>query len=1419
MHDLGTIDNASGYSVGYGINASGQIVGVSQGVFGDVRAFLYTPADGMVELNTLLPIGSGWGLDSANAINDAGQITGSGTKTTCGPNTCTSLTHAYVLTPAPPPLGATITGTAVAKPPSGTANAVFTITFNNSGSQPVAVNFNTVDGTALAGADYLANSGTLMFAPGVTTQPVTVQIVGGAPNPSNLSFSVLITNGSPLATGVGFIVNPPHPAQIAYTLSASPSTLSLTALSDGSSVIALASTNGVSENANLTVAWQGTPPSGVALTLFPPDVSIPPQTSASALTGLSIEPSALATAGSFDLRVTATSTSGVTKYVDVTVIITASTLPPSCCTSAGPFVAPAPGINLDLSNDGLSSKGKYKVVTSGGAPAGLGNIQVIRVSDQKIMVTAQTANWGFSPDEDRFVTTSVQDPSVTSIHYVTLYDLTRANPQDPIWTSEDATHNARIQFSPSGNYLFYTDVVGGPRTQLALIDAHTGTVEFADSIQPFGGAPVQGESGDSFGTIGWGFGPKDTRFVYAYLTASSDVQWNLINLEDGPGHAEVKNLSMLYDTSEFWQFSSCGEVIALVRQSSQQQFDIEIYNTKDGTSAGPGAQFAGPVQMLQLHTTATSYVATNNIASGSTDYTLGANNPACTSTSSTPPPPPAPGCCTSAGPFVAPAPGINLDLSNDGLSSKGKYKVVTSGGAPAGLGNIQVIRVSDQKIMVTAQTANWGFSPDEDRFVTTSVQDPSVTSIHYVTLYDLTRANPQDPIWTSEDATHNARIQFSPSGNYLFYTDVVGGPRTQLALIDAHTGTVEFADSIQPFGGAPVQGESGDSFGTIGWGFGPKDTRFVYAYLTASSDVQWNLINLEDGPGHAEVKNLSMLYDTSEFWQFSSCGEVIALVRQSSQQQFDIEIYNTKDGTSAGSGAQFAGPVQMLQLSTTSTSHVATNNTASASPVVYTLAPNIPICSIVVQGHSPIDILLIDDQGRRCGFDSGSGTVVNEIPGGSYSGPGTEPETITIPYGMGTYQIEAYGLLSLTAPAPFRLSIATTDDTDTTDEHDIAGTASSGTLQQFVFTVDGNLLVTGLSPVDKTPPVITPSVTGTVGSNGWYVSDVAIAWNVADGESPIQSSSGCGSVIVSSDTAGTTFTCTATSAGGTASNSITVKRDTAPPKVACGSPDGQWHASDVGIPCTASDSGSGLAGSSAASFALTTAVPAGTETANASTGSLKVCDVAGNCANAGPIAGNMIDKKAPAIALTTPGNGAVYSANQAVNASYSCSDAGSGVANCAGTVANGARIDTAPNGITTSKSFTVKSVDKAGNAVSQVNNYVISCHYVAIGISPSTVARKGVVTVSADVMSCTSSSQSISVKFELTGPQNSKTCGSTKTLMFTTPTFTIPPKTSKAISFPFIVPKTMSVGTYSVTSTTLINGKAVDTTTATLTVQ
>jgi hypothetical protein len=41
----------------------------------------------------------------------------------------------------------------------------------------------------------------------------------------------------------------------------------------------------------------------------------------------------------------------------------------------------------------------------------------------------------------------------------------------------------------------------------------------------------------------------------------------------------------------------------------------------------------------------------------------------------------------------------------------------------------------------------------------------------------------------------------------------------------------------------------------------------------------------------------------------------------------------------------------------------------------------------------------------------------------------------------------------------------------------------------------------GFYYMDSTPPVITPTVTGTQGLNGWYVSNVSIAWTIEDLES------------------------------------------------------------------------------------------------------------------------------------------------------------------------------------------------------------------------------------------------------------------------------------------------------------------------------
>jgi Tol biopolymer transport system component len=162
--------------------------------------------------------------------------------------------------------------------------------------------------------------------------------------------------------------------------------------------------------------------------------------------------------------------------------------------------------------------------------------------------------------------------------------------------------------------------------------------------------------------------------------------------------------------------------------------------------------------------------------------------------------------------------------------------------------------------------------------------------------------------------------------------------------------------------------------------------------------------------------------------------------------------------------------------------------------------------------------------------------------------------------------------------------------------------------------------------------------------------------------------------------------------------------DTTPPSVNCGSPDGLWHASDVSIPCTASDGGSGLADPADASFSLVTSVAAGVEDANASTNSRQVCDTAGNCSTAGPIAGNMVDKKAPSISIGAPASG-VYLLNAAVAASYGCSDGGSGVASCSGPVASGSNIDTASVG---SNSFTVVASDTVGNSASQTVSYDVA---------------------------------------------------------------------------------------------------------------
>ncbi|WP_231398552.1 hypothetical protein [Conexibacter woesei] len=101
--------------------------------------------------------------------------------------------------------------------------------------------------------------------------------------------------------------------------------------------------------------------------------------------------------------------------------------------------------------------------------------------------------------------------------------------------------------------------------------------------------------------------------------------------------------------------------------------------------------------------------------------------------------------------------------------------------------------------------------------------------------------------------------------------------------------------------------------------------------------------------------------------------------------------------------------------------------------------------------------------------------------------------------------------------------------------------------------------------------------------------------------------------------------------------------DVVAPHIVCAAHDSDWHADDVSVPCTAEDGGSGLAQPAEASFVLHTNVPAGSESASAATDTKSICDVAGNCATAGPITHLKVDRQAPNAACAAPSD--VWSAS------------------------------------------------------------------------------------------------------------------------------------------------------------------------------
>jgi hypothetical protein len=119
-----------------------------------------------------------------------------------------------------------------------------------------------------------------------------------------------------------------------------------------------------------------------------------------------------------------------------------------------------------------------------------------------------------------------------------------------------------------------------------------------------------------------------------------------------------------------------------------------------------------------------------------------------------------------------------------------------------------------------------------------------------------------------------------------------------------------------------------------------------------------------------------------------------------------------------------------------------------------------------------------------------------------------------------------------------------------------------------------------LADSDTTPPVITFVYSGGGTENGWYTSFGEAYWYVSDDESSILSSSGCDPTPMYANTAGTTLTCSAISAGGTSTESVTMRIDGGAPTIyASYSPAANawgWNNTDVTVTFTCEDDMSGV---------------------------------------------------------------------------------------------------------------------------------------------------------------------------------------------------------------------------------------------------
>jgi hypothetical protein len=164
------------------------------------HAWIYV--DGTVtNLNHLIPQNSGLHIAYAHAVNNAGQIAATAFD-------AQGRYHAVLLTPGtnpPPAPGVTIFDVSLTEGQNGTNTASFYVRLSFESASDVIVAYSTANGTATAGTDYNATSGTLTIPAGHLIRTIDVTVRGDRKREPDEVFYMNLANpsGASIVDGQG----------------------------------------------------------------------------------------------------------------------------------------------------------------------------------------------------------------------------------------------------------------------------------------------------------------------------------------------------------------------------------------------------------------------------------------------------------------------------------------------------------------------------------------------------------------------------------------------------------------------------------------------------------------------------------------------------------------------------------------------------------------------------------------------------------------------------------------------------------------------------------------------------------------------------------------------------------------------------------------------------------------------------------------------------------------------------------------------------------------------------------------------------------------------------------------------------------------------------------------------------------------